>query len=230
VDEVPSEMTACECITSHEELLFIARECQRRGLPVTHLAPNFGVEKEMDYRCTDGLEGLKERVRAQTALARAFGLMLDFHSGDDLSARTRRTIGRATDGYNHFKISPSLQVLFAETLADVQPRTFAVWWEDALAFARREAERGSTLAIQGLRLLKESADPSPSARHEVFRHYCFASLGRRDDAGQYVHRETLYDLTPAFRQEYSDRLVAFLSQVADDLFGPSVATDQAKVW
>jgi hypothetical protein len=218
VDEVPAGVMACDCITSHEELLFIIRECQRRELPVTHIAPNFGIEKEMDYRCPDGLEGLGRRVRDQTEMARTFNLMLDFHSGDDLSATTRRVIGRATQGHNQFKVSPSLQLLYAETLEDLHPEVFRVWWDDTLAFARREAECGSPLATRGIEMYNASSHPGPSAQHEIFRHYCFASVGRRDEHGQFVHREMFYDLSSAFYHEYEKRLVAFLGELADDLF------------
>ena len=219
IDEVPAGFTACECVTSSEELLFIVRECQRRGIPLTHIAPNVGVEKEIDYRCPDGLAGMEARVREQTDFAIAEGLMLDFHSGDDLTRETRRAIGRATRGYCHFKLSPALQLLYAETLDDVCPDKFAIWWDDTLRFARRETEKGSALAIAGLKALAASECSSPSARHPVFRHYCFASVGRRDETGQYVMREMFYDLPEAFAREYSDRLQEFLGEVADDLFG-----------
>jgi hypothetical protein len=223
VDEVPAGLEACDCITSNKELLFIIRECQRRELPVTHIAPNFGIEKETDYRCPDGLSGLEKRVRYQTEMTREFNLMLDFHSGDDLSATTRRIIGRATQGYNQFKVSPALQLLFAETLDELQPQLFRVWWDDTLEFARREAAHGSPLATEGLRLYNASDHPEPGAFHTVFRHYCFASVGRRDENGQFVLREMLYDLSPAFHREYENRLVSFLSELADDLFHQSAA-------
>ena len=219
IDEVPAGLSACECITSSEELLFVVRECRRRGIPLSHVAPNVGVEKEVDYRCPDGLVGMAARIREQTQLAREVGLMLDFHSGDDLTRETRRAIGRATEGHCHFKLSPSLQLLFAETLADVCPGTFRVWWDDTLAFARREAEAGSPLAQAGLQLLGESDDPAPSAQHQVFRHYCFASVGRRDDHGQFVHREMFYHLPQEFHTEYGGALQVFIGGVADDLFG-----------
>jgi hypothetical protein len=218
IDEVPPEMTACECVTSDEEVLFLIRECRRRDIPLTHIAPNIGVEKEMDYRCPDGKAGLEERIRYQTEMARELGLMFDFHSGDDLSPATRRVIGRATRGFNQFKVSPSLQLLFAETLEDVQPDVFRIWWDDTLAFAHSAAASGSSLARIGLQRLEASDAPAPSARHTVFRHYCFASVGRRDEAGQFVHRERLYDLSPAFQREYEERLVRFLGEIADDLF------------
>ena len=74
--------------------------------------------------------------------------MADFHSGDDLSAAARQAIGRATGGRNHFKVSPNLQLLFAEVLAEHHPDLFRRWWQDALAYAQREAAAGSAFAAR----------------------------------------------------------------------------------
>ena len=52
--------------------------------------------------------------------------MLDFHSGDDLCSAARQAIGRATHGWCHFKVSPSLQVIFGEVLHQVSPERFRV--------------------------------------------------------------------------------------------------------
>ena len=110
------------------------------------MAPNFGVEKGTDYRGADGLIGFKGGARTLCGIAEEFGVMADFHSGDDLSAAARQAIGRATAGRNHFKVSPDLQLLFAEVLADHHPALFQRWSQDALAYARREAVNGSAFA------------------------------------------------------------------------------------
>jgi hypothetical protein len=99
------------------------------------------------------------------------------------------------------------------------PDSFRIWWDDTLAFARREADAGSRLAQIGLQLLGGSAEPRPSARHQVFRHYCFASVGRRDQRGQYVQREMFYELPDEFYAEFGERIRVFLGEVAADLFG-----------
>ena len=136
IDEHPPEIAAFDCLTTNEEVLFLAREIRRRQLPVSHLAPNFGQEKGYDYRCPDGLAGLAQRVEAQFHIAEEFGLMLDVHSGDDLGRATRRVFGRATGGRLHYKVSPMLQLVFAETLQDYHPELFRRWWDDALAYAQ----------------------------------------------------------------------------------------------
>ena len=110
IDEHPPEVAAFDCLTSEEELLFVLREIARRGLPVTHVAPNYGAEKGWDYRGADGLEGLERRVKALQAIAGEFNIMLDFHSADDLTSPTRAALRRATKGFLHYKISPMLQL------------------------------------------------------------------------------------------------------------------------
>jgi hypothetical protein len=219
IDENPPELATEQCITSLEEMVFLAIEIQRRHLPVTHIAPNFGVEKGTDYRCADGLEGLEKRVRSLSRIAAEYNLMLDCHSGDDLKKATRRVFGRASGGRINFKISPQLQILFAETLYDVQRDLFQHWWSDVHAFVRAEAAAGSSFAAQCLKELETNPDPRPGAG--LFHYYCFVSVGRRDSRGLFVNRERLYDLSPQFLAEYGSRLENWLREIAEDLYGQS---------
>jgi hypothetical protein len=216
IDENPPDVPTVECITSSEELLFLAEEIGRRGLPVTHVAPNFGVEKGTDYRCPDGLDGLERRVRTISRIASERGLMLDCHSGDDLAKATRRVFGRATGGRVNFKVSPRPQILFAETLFDVQPEHFRTWWDDVRRFVEGEAAKGSAFAVKCLKEL--DADSTPGPGRALFHFYCFVSVGRRE-AGRFAIRERLYDLTPGFLAEYGARLENWLLEIAEDLYG-----------
>lgn len=218
IDEHPPEIAAFDCLTTEEELLFVVREIRRRGLPVTHIAPNFGQEKGYDYRCPDGLEGLEKRVRSQFAIAEHFGALLDFHSADDLTAGPRRVIQSATGGRHHFKISPMLQLLFAEALQECHPDLFRRWWEDAMAYAIDEAEAGSTFARQCLDAYETDADRTPSRHHMVFHHYSFRFIGRRDDDGRFLCRDEFYSLSPGFYQAYRERIADYLSGLAGELF------------
>ncbi len=121
IDEHPNEVPTFECLTSEDELIFVLGEAGRRGIPLTHVAPNFGVEKGTDYRGADGMPGFEARCRRLWRIAEDFGVMTDFHSGDDLSAASCQAIGRATGGRNHFKVSPNLQLIFADVLAEHHP-------------------------------------------------------------------------------------------------------------
>lgn len=218
IDEHPPEVAAFDCLTTPDELRFVLGEIRRRGLPVTHVAPNLGQEKGWDYRCPDGLPGLEKRLRRQFAVAEEFGVMLDVHSADDLTRPVRRVIRRATGGRVHYKISPMLQLLFAEALAEHRPALFRRWWADALAYARREAEAGSAFAAECVRAYERQADGRPSPNHMVFHHYSFAYVGRRDARGQFLHREEFYSLPQGFYREYERRVAGYVGNLAADLF------------
>jgi hypothetical protein len=218
IDEHPPEVQTFDCVTTEIELLFVLSELQRRQLPVTHIAPNFGVEKGTDYRCPDGLAGLESRIRSLLPVAEEFGVMLDFHSGDDLASATRRVIQRATQGHHHFKISPMLQLLFAEVLNDFHPDLFRRWWDDALAYARREAAAGSNFATECIRQRQTGSKQTYSPYDSIFHHYSFAFVGRRDATGQFAQREEFYDLSPAFYRHYQQRVARYLCHLAEELF------------
>lgn len=217
IDEHPPEISAFDCLTSDEEVLFLARECRRRNLPITHLAPNFGQEKGRDYRAPDGLDGLERRVRSQFAIASEFGLMLDVHSGDDLGPAARQVFGRSTDGQLHFKVSPMLQQIYAQLLREFHPDLFQRWWDDALSYARREATGGSPVARRCLDSLANSNASEPSAEQDVFHYYSFPYVGRRDADGQFLHRHEFYQLSPKFCDAYQQVTQDWLCQLADDI-------------
>ncbi|HPO13948.1 MAG TPA: tagaturonate epimerase family protein [Candidatus Hydrogenedentes bacterium] len=218
IDEHSPEVAAFDCLTSEEEVVFVLNEIKRRTLPVSHIAPNFGVEKGFDYRCPDGLEGLERRIRAQFPIAEAFGVLLDFHSADDLTSPVREVIRRATGGKHHYKISPMLQILFAKVLEDHHPDLFRQWWEDARAYAEREAAAGSPFARACIEEDDRDGKQKPSHRHKVFHHFSFAFVGRRDKNGQFLHRDRFYDLSQEFYQAYEQCLITYLVQLAEELF------------
>jgi hypothetical protein len=217
-DEHPPEIPGPSCISEEAEVIFVARELTRRGLPVTHIAPNFGIEKGFDYRLADGFPGLQARVEPIQHIAQVLGYLLDFHSADDLSKEARRAIGRATGGKLHYKISPMLHFIFAEVIRDYYPDIFLRWWKDAFDYARGEAEKGSPLATKCLSEYESLEKPSPLPSHEVFRQFFFAFPGRRDASGRFMNREMFYTLADGLYNEYHKRVASHLCELADDLF------------
>ena len=221
IDENPADVRTCDNLTTEQELIFLILEAERRGIPLTHIAPNFGVEKGVDYRCPDGLSGLEQRMGRLCRIAEEKEIMLDCHSGDDLTEPTRQTIGRASRGRIHFKLSPSFQVMFAEVLHRMYPDRFQFWWDDCLEYVRREADAGSQFAVDCLKELETAPDSSPSPEHGVFHHFNFASLGKRDSEGQFLLREKFYTLPADFYQEYQEVLKNHLLKVATEILNPS---------
>lgn len=218
IDEHPPEVNAFDCLTSEEETLFVLREIERRGLPVTHIAPNLGQEKGFDYRGKDGIPGFEDRVRKQYNIAEEFGIMIDVHSADDLTSEPRMAIKRATGGNVHFKISPMMQLIFAEVVQEYHPDLFRRWWDDAFAYAEREAEAGSEFARKCLKEYERSADLKPSRHHSVFHHFSFAFVGRRDERGRFVVRDEFYSLSRDFKNACRERIAEYIGGLADELF------------
>jgi len=218
IDECPPGKSPAACLTTEAELTFLIEELQQRGIAVTHVAPNVGIVKGQDYEDAGGLAEFEGRIGRLHDIACERGVILDFHSGDDLCPAVRQAIGRATQGWNHFKVSPSLQVIFGEVLHETHPDRFRPWWDDTLAYARWEAAAGSDFAVQCVRQYEQSEDPAPSPHHAVFHHYNFAAVGRRDANGQFISRERFYDLPTEFYLAYHDRVRRFLCDVAADVF------------
>lgn len=216
IDEHPADVHAFDCLTSEDELLFVLRELKRRGLAITHVAPNVGVEKGVDYRHPAGLADLQRRVELQHRQAEAAGAMLDFHSADDLGPAVREVLHRATGGRLHYKISPSLQLLFAEVLKEFHPALFRRWWDDALAYAKAGAGAGSSFAAECVAAAEASGKPAPDC--PVFHHFSFAFVGRRDGNGRLLHRHEFYELSREFREAYRQRVRDRLCLLARELF------------
>ena len=111
-----------------------------------------------------------------------------------------------------------VQLLFAEVLHDYHPKLFRRWWDDAMAYAKTEAAAGSPFAQECLRKDSASAEKSPSRHQQVFHHYSFAFVGRRDAQGRFLHRDEFYTLSPDFYRAYRARMADYLSGLAKELF------------
>ncbi|MCK7520896.1 MAG: hypothetical protein MZV64_25980 [Ignavibacteriales bacterium] len=166
-----------------EAAVFLAAEIERRHLPVTHLAPNFGVEKGVDYRRPGGLGELEARVRTISRIAAECGLMLDCHSGDDLGRETRRVFGTGHRRAHQLQgVAP----------APAAPRRDAVRHpagpvrvlvERRVRDRERRVGAGSSVAVACPAELDRG--PAPAAGHGTCSTPTHSpSVGRRDAAGR----------------------------------------------
>ena len=209
-------MPTFDCLTSEIELVFVLLEAQRRGIPLTHVAPNFGVEKGIDYRCPDGLPGLE--ARSPIAVPHCRELRGDARL--PFGRRSERgTPGRPSGGppgaTTTSRSHPMLQLLFGEVLADHHPDLFRRWWEDAVAYATARGRSGSGVC-GGVSARSDLGRP----RRRTTRSSTISVLptsGGRDAQGQFLYREEFYSLSPAFYRAYQDRLVQYLTGLAADL-------------
>jgi len=66
--------------------------------------------------------------------------------------------------------------------------------------------------------LNRSGSLDPSPHHLFFKEYCFATVGKRDDQGNFIHRDKFYDLPEEFYDEMAIRMEHFIMEAANDLF------------
>ncbi|MGQ9580797.1 MAG: tagaturonate epimerase family protein [Armatimonadota bacterium] len=209
-------------ITEPSELRYVLERLTSKGVKVSFVAPNVGFEKRIDYRRSDGLQGLESRVRELARIADGFDVLLDFHSGSDKGPDTYRAISRACGGKLKLKVSGKLQLILAEVLADLDPDFFREWWDYTLATARTEAEAGNQAAIDYLGLLEERLQqegnnfkPLPTDR--FFTDFSFSMVGAKDNTGNFLFRDRFYSLAPDVQSEYTRRVREYIVKLAEDL-------------
>jgi hypothetical protein len=215
LDEGPS-------ITEPAELRYVLDRLTGKGVTVNFIAPNVGFEKRLDYRLPDGMAGLAARVSEMSKTAGEFGALLDFHSGSDKSPLTYQTISKAAGGKLKLKVSGKLQLILAETLADVDPAFFNDWWDYTLVSAKAEAEAGSLVAADYVKLAEdrraaEGARFKRSPRDRFFTDFSFGMVGAKDERGAFLHRDRFYSLKPEVQAEYTKRVVDYVVNLAGDL-------------
>ena len=163
---VRRSMDAAACLTTEAELLFLIEELRRRE------RPHHAHRTQRRHRQRAGLHGCGRLggiraadPRTSGVSPRSTGSCWTFIRATIFAPPPGRRLAGPRSGRNHFKVSPSLQVIFGEVLHEVSPERFQFWWDDTLAYARREAAAGSDFAAQCLREYESSEDPAPSPHH-----------------------------------------------------------------
>jgi hypothetical protein len=209
-------------ITEPEELRYALERLTKKNVTVHFIAPNVGFEKRLDYRKPDGMPGLESRVREMSKIAAQYGALLDFHSGSDKSPQTYQTVSRACGGKLKLKVSGKLQLILSEVLADLDPAFFNDWWDYTLVSAKAEADAGSGVAAEYVRLVEDrrQADGSSFRRlpqDRFFTDFSFGMVGAKDEKGNFLHRNRFYSLKPEVQAEYTKRVTDYVVKLAEDL-------------
>lgn len=209
-------------ITEPDEMRYVLGRLARKEVEVAFIAPNVGFEKRIDYRKPDGIAGLQERVREMSTIAGDFGALLDFHSGSDKSSGTYRAISAAAGGRVKLKVSGKLQLILAEVMAEVDPEFFNEWWDFTLVSAKADADSGSTVAAEYVKVVEDrrSSEGSKfrrSPKDRFFTDFSFGMVGAKDETGQFLHRSRFYPLRAEVQSEYSKRVVEYIAELSQDL-------------
>lgn len=209
-------------ITEPDELRYVLDQLTKRGVTVNFIAPNVGFEKRLDYRLPDGMPGLEARVREMASIAADYGALLDFHSGSDKSSTTYRTISKACGGKLKLKVSGKLQLILSEVLADMDPDFFNEWWDYTLVSAKAEADAGSTVAAEYVKMVEErrraeGAEFKRLPQDRFFTDFSFGMVGAKDEKGNFLYRDRFYSLKPDVQAEYTKRVRDYVVKLAEDL-------------
>ena len=203
IDEHPAGVNTFDCLTSPAELRFVLLELQRRRVPLTHVAPNLGIQKGVDYRGPDGLPGLEARNRALSRLAADLGVLLDVHSGDDLSAEhpPRPPPGdRRAAAFQDLAPAP---VVVCGSPGRLSPRPFPALVGTSPGRLCPPRSRRRVGLCRPAAWLRRSKPTACRWRNDsVFHHFSFPFVGQRDAAGRFMRREEFYLLSPAFYAAY----------------------------
>ena len=203
LDETPE-------ITRPDELLFYLRELWEMRVPVDYIAPNIGFEKKQDYR--GNIPTLKDRVERMSAIAKAFGSMLSFHSGsgsDPYSGKgpgVYEALREATGNCLKYKISGIYYELLMHILASFsketpQRRLYEEIYDSVIEHLKEEVENKGPLDSPVLRkqlkgyyegVSKGGERYDPKA--DVFRYYSFIALNLKDESGRRRFREEIVNL------------------------------------
>ncbi|HUT56007.1 MAG TPA: tagaturonate epimerase family protein [bacterium] len=199
-------MDETEKPTPGADLFVYLGEWKNKGLPCDYVAPNVGFRKREDYK--EGLDMLKNRVRAAHAIASRYGAMLSFHSGSGAGTHTGKgkgvyeTLLGCTGNKLKYKISGIYYELLIELLAGHKKGTdarilFELIFRDLMDYLREQLETRGPLYSNVLVKQMQSFDESKKdydPRADVFRYHSFLALNFRDQKGRRYYRDRLIRL------------------------------------
>ncbi len=191
LDESSEGVGPEDAATRPEEIEWVLAKLAERGIQVSYVAPHLGFHKGGDAVGTEGRERLHALASELGRISRDAGALLSIHSGDYLSRDTRRTLGEACAGQLLFKVSPSIQDLFADAVVAHDPKLAGQWTE----------------------FVAELAGPGKAD----FREYAFEAFGKRDEHEAFGMRKLLYAANEAAQGAFRDNLRNYLGELQTDL-------------
>ena len=125
--------------TSPQAHVFIALECQRRGMKLASLAPRFVGEFQKGIDYIGDRRSFRETFAIHAAIARTFGYRISVHSGSDKFA-VFPIIGDLTRGRFHVKTAGTNWLEALRVLAVKGPQLFSDLYTHAIAHFERATQ------------------------------------------------------------------------------------------
>ena len=219
------EMSIDETLTSTspEAHYFVARELIDGGVEITSLAPRFCGEFQKGIDYIGDIEQFKEEFAAHFAISEHFNYKISIHSGSDKFS-IFPIVGDITKGRYHLKTAGTNWLEAMRVVAKNAPKLYREIHEFALENleeAKAYYHIGADIDnIPSLKTLSDEELPGlfdqPDSRQVIHITYGLI-LQAKDENGQYVFKDRLYDVWHRYEDDYAKLLIAHIGRHLDTL-------------
>jgi hypothetical protein len=212
-----------ETVTSPLSHFFVANELIQNNVEVVSLAPRFCGEFQKGIDYIGDLEQFEKELREHALIAEHFGYKLSIHSGSD-KFKVFPIIAKYTKGILHVKTAGTNWLEAIRVIAKTNPslyrrmHTFALeHFEETLKYYH------VTPDLAGIKSLESTEDAelpdymNDDAARQLFHVTYGLILTNKDDNGNFVFKDELFQTLHDHETEYTAALVHHIGRHADML-------------
>ncbi len=218
--EIDFEMSIDETLTptSPEAHYFVARELIDGGVEITSLAPRFCGEFQKGIDYIGDIAQFKREFTSHFDISEHFGYKISIHSGSDKFS-IFPIVGEITEGRYHLKTAGTNWLEAMRLVAQKAPKLYREIhkfaldnMDEAKAYYHVSAEIDNIPDIDNL---TDGELPSlfdmPDSRQVIHITYGLI-LQAKDEDGDYLFKDKLYDIWNTYEEEYANLLIAHIGK------------------
>lgn len=202
--------------TTPAEHYFVANELTLRNVKFDTVAPRFCGEFQKGIDYIGNLDDFRAELVVHQKIADKFGYKLSIHSGSD-KLSVFPIIGEVTKGHFHLKTAGTNWLEAVKLVATYNPKLYRELHAFALSvFSQATAYYHVTTNLNNIpdvNTLEDSQLPELFNNNDCRQliHITYGLiLQTKDDKGEYLFRNKLYDFWRTHRNEYSDYIFAHI--------------------
>ena len=219
------EMSIDETLTptSPEAHYFVARELIDGGVEITSLAPRFCGEFQKGIDYVGDIEQFKKEFTAHFDIAENFGYKISIHSGSDKFS-IFPIVGEITKGRYHLKTAGTNWLEAMKLVAKKAPKLYREIHKfalDNMDEAKAYYHVSTNIDnIPDIDTLTDEELPSlfdmPDSRQVIHITYGLI-LQAKDEKGNYLFKDKLYDIWNTYEEEYAELLIEHIGKHLQEL-------------
>ena len=224
--EVDFELSIDETSTPTKpvEHYYVAKELSDAGVKLVTVAPRFCGEFQKGIDYIGDLKQFEAEMKVHVAIANHFGYKLSIHSGSDKFS-VFEIIGKETHGHFHVKTAGTNWLEAMKVVAKCDPKLYREVHKFALSmFNEAKKYYHVTTNINNIPDVDTLADEklvdlfnNNDCRQLIHITYGFI-LTKKDDKGNYVFKNRLYDLWDKESEEYANMLIKHIGHHLELLY------------